>query len=104
MALFLGTLIASRLVPAGTLLIKRGLIAGSTQLAVIYATGSLWLATWYALFRGINLTHALITAAATGILPFVPWDTAKLLSAILLSRLTVVAYYSLAKRIFKPTA
>lgn len=93
-----GTLMAGKLLPKGTLSARRGLLAGSVQLIVIYATGSLWLTAWYVLVKSVTPLQALITAVVTGILPFVVWDVIKLCLAIPLSRLTIAVYYALVKR------
>jgi len=94
-----GTLIAGKLLPEGTLSARRGLLAGSAQLMTIYALGASWLATWYVLVRGISPLQAFLTAVVTGIMPFVLWDAVKLCLAIPLSRLTVAAYYALLRRL-----
>lgn len=93
-----GTLIAGKLLPQGTLSAKRGLLAGSIQLLVIYAAGALWLTAWYMLIKGADPLQALVTAVVTGILPFAIWDVVKLCLAIPLSRSTIAAYYALVKR------
>ncbi|MEM0318202.1 MAG: biotin transporter BioY [Desulfurococcaceae archaeon] len=94
-----GTLVAGRLVPKGTLSAKRGLIAGLAQLMIIYALGASWLTAWYAFVGGINFLQAIITATVTGVMPFIPWDIAKLCLAIPLSRLTVITSYALLRRL-----
>jgi len=93
----LGTIVAGRVAPSGALLLRRALVAGLAQLLLVYLSGALWLALWLALTLGINPLSALITAVAKGVLPFVAWDLIKLLAAVPLSRLALVARWLLAK-------
>jgi len=97
----LGTLVAGLITPLGALSLKRGLTAGFTQLAIIYTMGATWLAVWYVLIRGFSFTNGLILAVVTGVLPFIAWDTLKLLTALALSRVTIAAYIRIYQKIKK---
>lgn len=95
----LGTLLAGFIAPKGVLSLKKGLLAGFTQLATIYVVGVTWLTAWYALFSGVLSTNALVLSITTGLIPFMPWDIAKLFAALVIGRVTVVAYYAVIRKI-----
>lgn len=95
----IGTIAAGLFVPKGSISFKRGFVAGLIQLSIVYAIGSIWLASWYSLFRKTSFLRSIILALLTGIAPFVMWDFFKLLIALHLSKLTFTIRL-LLKRIF----
>lgn len=95
----LGTVVAGWIIPTGALSLKRGLVAGLTQLLIIYTAGVLWLSLWYSLVKGLSILQSFIVAVATGVAPFIVWDIVKLIVALHLARFTVAMYGFIVKRV-----
>jgi biotin transport system substrate-specific component len=56
-------------------------VAMSAGLGVIYTVGALWIAGWSVMVTGAGISHALTTAVATGLAPFVALDLVKVIVA-----------------------